>query len=149
MYETAEEMLAKSIELHRKANQFPRNSLWSILDMFAEIDDKEKFAHWYQQVDPVDEEFFYLYVKMNPDKIGEYLDKLDKLAQKAEKDGRWDLAVEAYHLLSKYFYETRKYKTAIRYYQKIICIHERDKKTLWKKIGFTVPLSFFAFAIPH
>lgn len=149
MYETAEEMLAKSIELHRKANQFPRNSLWSILDMFAEIDDKEKFAHWYQQVDPVDEEFFYLYVKMNPDKIGEYLDKLDKLAQKAEKDGRWDLAVEAYHLLSKYFYENRKYKTAIRYYQKIICIHERDKKTLWKKIGFTVPLSFFAFAIPH
>lgn len=149
MYETAEEMLAKSIELHRKANQFPRNSLWSILDMFAEIDDKEKFAHWYQQVDPDDEEFFYLYVKMNPDKIGEYLDKLDKLAQKAEKDGRWDLAVEAYHLLSKYFYENRKYKTAIRYYQKIICIHERDKKTLWKKIGFTVPLSFFAFAIPH
>jgi len=149
MYETAEEMLAKSIELHRKANQFPRNSLWSILDMFAEIDDKEKFAHWYQQVEPDDEEFFYLYVKMNPDKIGEYLDKLDKLAQKAEKDGRWDLAVEAYHLLSKYFYENRKYKTAIRYYQKIICIHERDKKTLWKKIGFTVPLSFFAFAIPH
>jgi tetratricopeptide (TPR) repeat protein len=95
------------------------------------------------------EEFFYLYVKMNPDKIGEYLDKLDKLAQKAEKDGRWDLAVEAYHLLSKYFYKNRKYKTAIRYYQKIICIHERDKKTLWKKIGFTVPLSFFAFAIPH
>lgn len=149
MYETAEEMLAKSIELHRKANQFPRNSLWSILDMFAEIDDKEKFAHWYQQVEPDDEEFFYLYVKMNPDKIGEYLDKLDKLAQKAEKDGRWDLAVEAYHLLSKYFYKNRKYKTAIRYYQKIICIHERDKKTLWKKIGFTVPLSFFAFAIPH
>ncbi|MCU9611967.1 helix-turn-helix transcriptional regulator [Caldibacillus lycopersici] len=131
LFEEAIVYLEKSIELKKQLNLSTNSSYWSILDIYAQLQDEESFYRWYNEIGVKSEEIEFLRIKLTPSLINEYLPYLNDWAEKFEKQKKYEQACQVYYLLGNHYYSARKYKLSINYHQKVFDIIRKTKGSVY------------------